>query len=593
MKTNSKTSPHLIESKLRKSELRYRCLFESARDGILIVDAVTGMIEDVNPYLVNMLGYTREEFIKKKLWEVGAFKDIDASQQAFKALQKTEYIRYDNLPLKTKGGKLIQVEFVSNLYKVGDEDVIQCNIRDITERKEAEEALIIANRRSALAQRSSGSGVWSWDIVTDKLDWSPELFGLFGLDEAIIPTFDVWRNVMHPDDRQVAGDRIDQAIGERIQLINEYRIIKPTGEVRWIIALGDTKYSEQGEPTRMSGICIDMTENKRKEEEFKSAKSLLDTVIESSPFAMWISDREGMLVRTNSSLRETLNLADEQLIGKYNVLHDVNLEKQGVMPMVRAVFEKNKSARFVIPWKGSDSGDDDFKSVRDLYIDISIFPILDNHKELTNVVCQWVDITDRKLSEEALAESERKLRTLYETMSEGIVYEDHNGTITSANPAAERLLGVSIDQMQGRTSVDPRWKAIHADGSPFPGETHSLNVAAKTGKPAIDEIMGIYNPKSGTYVWLSVNSTPEFLPGEKKPFRAYAVFRDITDRKLAEEMLAKSENQYRLLFDEMLSGFALHENHLRPKRKTNRLSIFIGKHSFRKYNRVGCSRHHW
>ncbi len=146
-------------------------------------------------------------------------------------------------------------------------------------------------------------------------------------------------------------------------------------------------------------------------------------------------------------------------------------------------------------------------------------------------------------AEEALAESEKKLRTLYETMSEGIVYEDHDGKIISANPAAERLLGLSFDQMQGRTSVDPRWKAIHEDGSPFPGETHSLNVAAKIGKPAADEIMGIYNPKSGAYVWLSVNSTPEFHPGEKKPFRAYAVFRDITDRKRMDDALRESETK--------------------------------------------------
>jgi PAS domain S-box-containing protein len=151
------------------------------------------------------------------------------------------------------------------------------------------------------------------------------------------------------------------------------------------------------------------------------------------------------------------------------------------------------------------------------------------------------DITERKQAEEALAESEKKFHALFETMSEGIVYEDHDGKIISANPAAERLLGLSLDQLQGRTSVDPRWKAIHADGSPFPGETHSLHVAATTGKPALGEVMGIYNPKSDFYVWLSVNSTPEFLPGEKKPFRAYAVFRDITERKKAEQALRESE----------------------------------------------------
>jgi PAS domain S-box-containing protein len=151
-----------------------------------------------------------------------------------------------------------------------------------------------------------------------------------------------------------------------------------------------------------------------------------------------------------------------------------------------------------------------------------------------------MDITGCRQVEEALVESEKKYRALFETMSEGIVYEDHEGKIISANPAAERLLGLSLDQMQGRTSLDPRWKAIHEDGSPFPGETHSLHIAAKTGKPAFDEIMGIYNPKSGTSIWLSVNSTPEFLPGGKLPFRAYAVFRDITERKQAEEkMLAE------------------------------------------------------
>ena len=126
---------------LKDSELRYRRLFEAARDGILILDAETGAITDVNPYLIEMLGYSREEFVEKKLWEVGAFKDIEASKEAFQALQKNEYIRYEDLLLRAKNGKLIQVEFVSNVYSAGREKVIQCNIRNITERIQAEEAL--------------------------------------------------------------------------------------------------------------------------------------------------------------------------------------------------------------------------------------------------------------------------------------------------------------------------------------------------------------------------------------------------------------------------------------------------------------------
>ncbi len=136
------TARKRAEDALLKSEIRYRRLFETAQDGILILDAETGMIEDVNPFLINMLGYSRGEFLKKKLWEVGAFKDIEASQSAFEALQENEYIRYEDLPLRAKDGRLIQVEFVSNVYLVGDEKVIQCNIRDITERKRIQVALL-------------------------------------------------------------------------------------------------------------------------------------------------------------------------------------------------------------------------------------------------------------------------------------------------------------------------------------------------------------------------------------------------------------------------------------------------------------------
>jgi diguanylate cyclase (GGDEF)-like protein/PAS domain S-box-containing protein len=128
--------------KITTSELRYRRLFEAAQDGILILDAKTGAITDVNPYLIKMLGYSREEFIEKKLWEVGAFKDIEASKEAFEALQQNEYIRYEDLPLRAKNGKLMDVEFVSNVYLVGNEKVIQCNIRDISERKQAQDALL-------------------------------------------------------------------------------------------------------------------------------------------------------------------------------------------------------------------------------------------------------------------------------------------------------------------------------------------------------------------------------------------------------------------------------------------------------------------
>ena len=122
---------------LEVSELRYRRLFETAQDGILILDAETGKIIDVNPFLLDLLDYPFQSIIGLQLWEIGLFEDIEANQVAFEKLQKEEYIRYENHPLRRQNGKQIQVEFVSNVYNVGSEKVIQCNIRDISERVKA------------------------------------------------------------------------------------------------------------------------------------------------------------------------------------------------------------------------------------------------------------------------------------------------------------------------------------------------------------------------------------------------------------------------------------------------------------------------
>ncbi|MGA2516788.1 MAG: sigma 54-interacting transcriptional regulator [Thermodesulfobacteriota bacterium] len=130
-----------MEEALKISETRYRRLFEAAQDGILILDAETGQIVDVNPFLLEMLGYPHEELLGKKLWEIGSFRDIEASKATSSELKSKGYVRYHDLPLETKEGRLIAVEFVSNVYLVNDYKVIQCNIRDTTERKLTAEAL--------------------------------------------------------------------------------------------------------------------------------------------------------------------------------------------------------------------------------------------------------------------------------------------------------------------------------------------------------------------------------------------------------------------------------------------------------------------
>jgi diguanylate cyclase (GGDEF)-like protein/PAS domain S-box-containing protein len=123
---------------LRVSESRYRRLFETARDGILLLNADTAQIEDVNPYLIEMLGYSHAQFLGRKLWEVGAFADVAQSKEMFAELQQKGYVRYEDLPLRTSTGARLEVEFVSNAYDCEGVTVIQCNIRDISERKRLE-----------------------------------------------------------------------------------------------------------------------------------------------------------------------------------------------------------------------------------------------------------------------------------------------------------------------------------------------------------------------------------------------------------------------------------------------------------------------
>ncbi len=122
------------EAAMQHSEVRYRRLFQKAKDGILILDADTGKVIDANPFMTALLGYSHEEFLGKELWEIGLFRDIEQSRAAYRELQEKGYVRYEHLPLESRSGQKVEVEFVSNVYAENQHQVVQCNVRDITER---------------------------------------------------------------------------------------------------------------------------------------------------------------------------------------------------------------------------------------------------------------------------------------------------------------------------------------------------------------------------------------------------------------------------------------------------------------------------
>ena len=192
---NNMTEPKPTQEGLRTSEIRYRRLFESARDGILILDAVTLKITDVNPSMTELLGYSSDEFLGRELWEIGLFNDKEASRTAFRELQKTGYLHYEDLPLQTFHGETREVEFISNVYEEDGRQVIQCNIRDIGERKrsQAECTRLLASAMAAQAKADTANGlkdeflaILSHELrtpLTSILGWS-NLLAAGNLDDA-------------------------------------------------------------------------------------------------------------------------------------------------------------------------------------------------------------------------------------------------------------------------------------------------------------------------------------------------------------------------------------------------------------------------
>lgn len=162
--------------------------------------------------------------------------------------------------------------------------------------------------------------------------------------------------------------------------------------------------------------------------------------------------------------------------------------------------------------------------------------------------------------EKALRESEERFRRLFDTMAQGVVYQSADGAIVAANPAAERILGLSLDQMQGRTSTDRRWRAIREDGTDFPGSEHPAMVALRTGSEIRDVMMGVYHPAAGETRWLIINAVPEFRMGESSPYQVYTTLTDITERKRAEEAIQANEELFRKVFEDGSIGMVMINN---------------------------------
>lgn len=255
-----------LSEALLASESRYRRLFEATQDGILLLNAATAQIEDVNPYLIDLLGYAHMEFLGKKLWELGPFADRTESKDMFSALQTTGYVRYEDLVLKTKTGARIEVELVCNSYDSAGVKIIQCNIRDITERKKAEQALRTSEDRLKTVFVQAPFGIALIDSLTGHIyEANPRFAEIAGRSMEEMVNID-WLQITHPDDVQADLDNMALLNAGKINRFQmEKRYLHPDGTTVWIsMTIATSKVEDKARPRHLCMIQ-DITERKAAE----------------------------------------------------------------------------------------------------------------------------------------------------------------------------------------------------------------------------------------------------------------------------------------------------------------------------------------
>ncbi len=296
---------------LRVSEVRYQRLFESAKDGILILDAETGKIEDVNPYLCQLLGYAPDDFMGKQLWEIGTFRDIAANQDAFRTLQEKEYVRYDDLPLETKNGQKASVEFVSNVYVSGDKQVIQCNIRDISQRKsaEADSALlsaIVQSSEDAIISKTLDGIITTWNAGAQKL------YG-YTAEEAIGRPVSFLAPANLLDEMQQLLEKIRH--GEPVEHYETVRVRKDGSHLDISLSISPLKDAE-GRIIGASSIKRDISERKRAEKSLRESEARKAAIFETALDGIISMDDTGCVIEFNPAAEKIFGYTRNEVIGQ-------------------------------------------------------------------------------------------------------------------------------------------------------------------------------------------------------------------------------------------------------------------------------------
>ena len=454
------------EHDLLASETRYRRLFECAKDGILILNAATGMIEDVNPFLIQMLGYSHRAFLGKKLWEVGAFKDTEKCRAAFRVLQKRKYIRYDDMPLETKGGRLIQAEFISNVYPMDGTRVIQCNIRDITARRQTELELKDTKEKLEHILGMTRTGV---DVIDPHFNLryvDPAWQKVYGNPQGRkCYEYFMGRNTMCP------GCGIPRALRTRKTTITE-EVLPREGNRK--IEVHTIPYRDSKGEWLVAEFNIDITERKKAEDALLESKTALDLALNSARMGVWRFDVVNQRRYFDNQVCRLLGIDPESFSGKpeefFRAIHPDDRSK--VHSAFARALKKN------VPY------DPDYRVV---WPDKSVHYIAARGKlvsdpagrplQLNGVV--W-DVTDQKKAEEVLRESRLQLRRIIDTVPHMIFAKDQSGRFLLVNRAVAEAY-----QREPRDLIGVRRQDIHKNRQEVEGFLKGDKEVLASGRSAL------------------------------------------------------------------------------------------------------------
>jgi PAS domain S-box-containing protein len=300
------------ELALRDSELRYRRLFEAARDGILILDFATGRIRDANPFLEELLGFSHREMIGRTLSDLSPFKDIESNEAMLGRLQACGYARYDDLPLETRDGRQVAVEFVSNVYQAGQDMVIQCNVRDITERKRAAETLLLLN--TCVAMLNDMVIITTADVIDQP---GPQILFVNPAFERITgyaPAEALGRSPRFlqgaETDRQVLAE-IRAALVRRQPIRRQVLNYRKDGRPYWVEMEIVPVLSSSGNCTHFAAVERDITAARAAEQQLRWRNAFFEALVNSSPDGLLVVDSDGRKLLQNRRMVELWEIPSE------------------------------------------------------------------------------------------------------------------------------------------------------------------------------------------------------------------------------------------------------------------------------------------